>query len=140
MFNDYESIAQIAPGGDFFETEHDQLRQPAPARWAAWPTIGCDASGKSPPARRCPMYIGRRNVEGGGRQQSFANDGVPRRGRRAWRDQRGLGLRRVGAVLDRAAAEHVTLNYFVDDRVVTRALDVHVVGGVPTCQSVIDGT
>ncbi len=41
------------------------------------------------------MYIGRRNVEGGGRQQSFANNsfrvgcGCPRR------DQRWLGLRRL---------------------------------------------
>ena len=32
MFNDYESVAQIAPSGNFGDTTTDQLRQPVPAR------------------------------------------------------------------------------------------------------------
>ena len=31
MFNDYESVAQIAPGGNFFNSATHQLRQPVPA-------------------------------------------------------------------------------------------------------------
>jgi outer membrane receptor protein involved in Fe transport len=68
-FTDYESIAQIAPGGLFFETSTINCDNPLiPA--GILPTIGCDAVG---PTDSVPFYIGRRNVEGGGRQQSFAN-------------------------------------------------------------------
>ena len=100
MFNDYESVAQIAPSRQLLRHRHDQLRQPVPAGEQP----GDDrlrTRRKSRPATDVPMYIGRRNVEGGGRQQSFANNsfravaGV----RGAIND--GLGLRRLGAVLER---------------------------------------
>ena len=46
------------------------------------------------------MLIGRRNVEGGGRQDTFHNDRVPRCGRHPRRNLRELGLRRERAVLE----------------------------------------
>ena len=122
MFNDYESIAQIAPGGTFGETSVDQLRQSADARRTCCATIGCDAGGDCG-QHAVPLFIGRRNVEGGGRQQSFANKTFRMVVGRPWRHQRRLGLRRVGAVLDRVRARNSTLNYFQIDRV-ARALDV----------------
>jgi outer membrane receptor protein involved in Fe transport len=71
MFNDYESIAQIAPGGNFFNTTSINCDNPLLPPGSLG-TIGCDpaavAAGTS-----VPFYIGRRNVEGGGRQSSFAN-------------------------------------------------------------------
>ena len=84
------------------------------------------------------MYIGRRNVEGGGRQQQFSQQGY-----------RGVvGLRGainevwdydVSAQYSSGVGNVVTANYFVEDRI-ERALDVVSVAGVPTCQSVIDGS
>lgn len=72
MFTDYRSIAQIAPGGIFIgDTSTINCDNPfiPTANLAA---IGCTpaliASGGS-----TTMYIGRRNTEGGGRQQSFRN-------------------------------------------------------------------
>ncbi len=84
------------------------------------------------------MYILRRNVEGGGRQQSFANNsfrsvaGV----RGAINDGWGYD---VSAQYSSVAANSSTLNYFVIERL-QRALLVDDVGGVPTCRSVIDGS
>ena len=67
MYSDYESVAQIAPGGAFFDTSTINCDNPLlSAQQAA--TIGCDAAA----IRQAPsftLYIGRRNVEGGGRQQ-----------------------------------------------------------------------
>ena len=62
-----------------------------------------------------PMYIGRRNVEGGGRQQSFANDsfrvvaGVRGAINEAW----GYD---VSAQYSSVSANTATLNYFVAPR------------------------
>ena len=86
------------------------------------------------------MYIGRRNVEGGGRQQSFANTSF-----RTVAGVRGaindaLGLRRLGAVLERSPPTTSTLNYFVMTAPGARAGRRRRRRGVPTCQSVIDGT
>ena len=84
------------------------------------------------------MYIGRRNVEGGGRQQSFSNSsfravtGVRGAINEAW----GYD---VAAQYSSVAPNAPTFNYFVTNRL-QRALNVVDVGGVPTCQSVIDGT
>jgi len=136
MFNDYQSIAQIAPSGDFFETTTINCDNPLlPAGILG--TIGCDA-GAIAAGTSVPMYIGRRNVEGGGRQQSFANStfravaGVRGAINEAW----GYD---VSAQYSQGSGTAATLNYYVTPRV-ARALDVHDVGGVPTCQSVIDGT
>ncbi len=136
MFNDYESIAQIAPGGDFGDTTTINCDNPLFPQ-ANLATIGCGpaeiAAGTS-----VPMYILRRNVEGGGRQQSFANSsfrvvaGVRGAINEAW----GYD---ASAQYSTTTADAATRNYFVIQRL-QRALDVIDVGGVPTCRSVVDGS
>jgi outer membrane receptor protein involved in Fe transport len=134
MFNDYESVAQIAPSGNFFSTGSIRCNHPfLPVE--NLDDIGCDAAAI---ANGTPvtMYIGRRNVEGGGRQQTFANSsfravaGV----RGAINDGWGYD---VSAQYSSNSVNTGTENYFVVNRL-QRALDVVVVDGVPTCQSVID--
>ncbi len=136
MFNDYESIAQIAPSGDFFETGTINCGNPLlPAGILG--TIGCDA-GAIAADTSVPMYIGRRNVEGGGRQQSFANNsfravaGVRGAINEAW----GYD---VSAQYANVRSNTATLNYIVTSRA-AKAIDVVDVGGVPTCRSVVDGS
>jgi outer membrane receptor protein involved in Fe transport len=136
MFNDYESIAQIAPSGNFFETATINCDNPfLPVNSLA--TIGCGPA-EVAAGTDVPFYIGRRNVEGGGRQQSFANStfraiaGV----RGAINDAWGYD---VSAQYSQGQGTAATLNYYVTPRV-QRALDVVDVGGVPTCQSVLDGS
>jgi len=136
MFSDYESVAQIAPGGNFGDTTTINCDNPLFPQ-GSLATIGCGpaeiAAGTS-----VPMYILRRNVEGGGRQASFANSsfrivgGVRGAINEAW----GYD---VSAQYSTTTADASTLNYFVINRM-QNALDVRDVGGVPTCQSVIDGT
>src|SRR5688572_21481417 len=136
MFNDYESIAQVAPGGNFFNSSTINCDNPfLPADSLA--TIGCGPA-EIAAGTDVTMYIGRRNVEGGGRQQSFANNsfralaGV----RGAINDGWGYD---VSAQYSSVSANTSTLNYFVKSRI-TRSLDVIDVGGVPTCRSVLDGS
>jgi hypothetical protein len=136
MFTDYTSVAQIAPSGNFFDTTTIKCNNPfLPAANLA--AIGCGPA-EIAAGTAVPMYIGRRNVEGGGRQQSFANSsfrtvaGV----RGAINDAWGYD---VSAQYSSSGIDASTLNYFVTPRL-RRALDVVDVGGVPTCQSVIDGT
>ena len=83
MFTDYQSHAQIAPSGDFFSTNTINCANPllSAQQLAA---IGCTAAlilANTPVA----LYIGRRNVEGGGRQDqrelwSYRTIGHPRFG------------------------------------------------------------
>jgi iron complex outermembrane receptor protein len=136
MFTDYESVAQIAPGGVFFETSTINCDNPLlPA--GVLPTIGCDA-GAIASGASVPFYIGRRNVEGGGRQQSFANSTfrVVAGLRGAINDAWGYD---VSAQYSQGSGTATTLNNFDNNRVVN-ALNAVDVGGVPTCQSVIDGS
>ncbi len=136
MFNDYESIAQVAPTGNFFDTPTINCDNPLlPA--ANLGDIGCTpaaiANGDS-----VTLYIGRRNVEGGGRQQSFANNSF-----RALAGVRGAisdaWSYDVSGQYSSVSSNQATLNYFLLDRML-RALDVVDVGGVPTCRSVVDGS
>ena len=144
MFNDYESIAQIAPGGEFFGEQTFQINcdNPMLSRAAA----GDDRMHAAPIATATrPMYIGRRNVEGGGRQDTFHNTGF-----------RGVvGIR--GAISENwdydASAQYSkgnfagrTLNRFVLERS-QRAIDVVIdpdpesaTFGQPVCRSVLDGS
>src|SRR5688572_15784204 len=136
MFNDYESVAQVAPGGNFFDTNSINCGNPLiPA--GALPVIGCDAAAIANDDA-VSMYIGRRNVEGGGRIDDFSNSSF----------RLVAGLRGaiddawsydVSAQYSDQTAINLDLNFFAKDRLV-RALDVIDVGGVPTCRSVVDGT
>ena len=153
MFNDYESVAQIAPSGNFFETSSINCDNPYLPVDSLASLINTDADGNviascdpSSPvfADSITMYIGRRNVEGGGRQQSFANStfrmvaGV----RGAINDGWGYD---VSAQYSSGSGTAKTLNYFVTPRIV-RSLDVildpdpeSATFNTPQCRSALDG-
>ena len=142
MFTDYKSIAQIAPGGNFFDTTSINCDNPLLSGQQSG-AIGCGVAVDPDPGTPgnqavVPLYIGRRNVEGGGRQQSFENSSF----------RMLVGVR--GAISDawdydasvqysKVKADQSTNNYFQKTRL-TRALDVIDQGGVPTCRSVVDGS
>lgn len=131
MFTDYRSIAQIAPGGIFFDSSSINCDNPfLPAgRLAA---IGCTpalvASGGS-----TTMYIGRRNTEGGGRQQSFSNTSF-----RAIVGARGAISENwdydVSFQRSTVKANSETLNYFVIDRIAKSLDAVRLPSGQIVCR------
>jgi len=136
MFTDYESIAQIAPGGVFFETNTVPCDNPLlPVNSLA--DIGCGPA-EVANGDFVTMYIGRRNVEGGGRQSVFATNSyrIVAGLRGAINDAWGYD---VSAQFSQGTGSDTTLNNFQKDRVF-KALDVNLVDGVPTCQSVVDAT
>ena len=72
MFNDYESTAQIAPGGEFVGEQTFTINCDNPMLSAS--AAGDDRHAPAP-TDTVDMLIGRRNVEGGGRQDTFHNTG-----------------------------------------------------------------
>ena len=136
MFTDVRSVAQIAPGGIFFDTSTINCDNPFLSAQQAG-AIGCTpamiAAGDA-----TALYIGRRNVEGGGRQQDFHNSSF--RGLVGTRGAIAEGWNYdVSVQFSRTSATARTLNYFAIPKM-QRALDVIDVNGVPTCRSVVDGT
>ncbi len=151
MFSDYRSVAQIAPSGNFFNTPTINCDNPLLSAVQAT-AIGCGAAALAAsttinPAtgqpyladpNRIPFYIGRRNVEGGGRQDNLN-----------YTSYRGVvGVRGeitpgwdydIAAQYSRVILSRVFSNDFSVTRL-GRALDVVNVGGTPTCRSVVDGT
>ena len=132
QFMDDRTKAQIAPSGAFFVTDTLNCSNAflSAQQFAA---IGCTS-----PTDTVPLYIGRRNVEGGFRHDDLTHTSY-----------RGLGGVR-GAVNDawrydafvniaRTSLDEVYHNDLSTTRI-TRALDVVDVDGAPTCQSVIDGS
>ena len=86
MFSDYESTAQIAPGGAFGETGSVNCNNPLMSAQQT-EAIGCSLAAANPEfalspddpltpenEAEVPFYILRRNVEGGGRQDTFSTD------------------------------------------------------------------
>jgi len=136
MFSDYKSVAQIAPSGNFFSTPDINCDNPllsASQRTA----IGCSAADVTAGNRRT-LYIGRRNVEGGGRQDTLGYESY--RGVVGIRGELTEGWNYdVAAQFSRVNMSRVYLNDFSTTRL-GRALDVVSVGGVPTCRSVVNGT
>jgi iron complex outermembrane receptor protein len=136
MFTDYSTVAQIAPSGNFFSTGTINCGNPLlSAQQAA--TIGCDA-GEIAADTDTALYIGRRNVEGGGRQDDLRYQSF----------RMVLGLRGqlndawsydVATQYSRVQLSRIYRNDFSTTRL-GRALDVVSVGGTPTCRSVVDGT
>ncbi len=138
MFMDYSSIAQIAPSGNFFSTSTINCDNPLlSASQAA--AIGCSATEIASGAST-DLYIGRRNVEGGGRRDNL--------GYQTYRGVIGLQGELVGAPAWNydisAQYAQVTLNRAYTNEFLTsrlnRALDVVSDNGVPTCRSVVNGT
>jgi iron complex outermembrane recepter protein len=146
MFTDVKSVAQIAPGGIFIgDTSTINCDNPFLSAQQAQ-TIGCGAPAQAAFAagliadpNRVPMYIGRRNVEGGGRQQDFHNSSF--RGLIGSRGDIAEGWTYDASVqFSRTSANQRTLNYFSLTKV-NNALDaVRDGNGNITCRSVVDGT
>ena len=158
MYTNYRSVAQIAPGGIFFDSSTINCDNPFLSAQQAQ-SLGCGAAAQAAattinPAtitpdnpggdpfladpNIVPLYIGRRNVEGGGRQQSFRN--AMFRGLVGVRgDISPMWQYDVSGQFSSTSVNTETRNYFVIDRIL-RALDVVDVNGTPTCRSVVDGT
>ena len=139
MFTDYRSTAQIAPGGIFFGSNTYSISCANPLLSAQQATsIGCGTARIIADGNRVNMFVGRRNVEGGGRQQDFHNSsfrglvGVKGKISESWDYD-------VSGQFSRVSADQLTKNYFVNERI-TRALDVVSTPNGPACQSVVDGT
>jgi len=136
MFSDYKSVAQIAPSGNFFSTPDINCGNPLLGAQQRT-TIGCTAADVLADNRRT-LYIGRRNVEGGGRQDTLGYESY--RGVVGIRGELTEGWNYdVAAQFSRVNMSRVYLNDFSTTRL-GRALDVVSVGGVPTCRSVVNGT
>jgi iron complex outermembrane recepter protein len=136
MFSDYRSVSQIAPSGNFFSTASINCGNPLLSAAQAL-AIGCDA-GEIAADTPTTLYVGRRNVEGGGRQDDLN-----------YTSYRGvLGVRGeiapgwdydIAAQYSRVALARTYMNDFSTTRL-GRALDVVNVAGTPTCRSVVNGT
>ncbi len=150
MFSDYQSVAQVAPSGNFFSTASINCDNPllSAAQAAA---IGCGAPALAASItidpstgrpfladpNRVPLFIGRRNVEGGGRQDSLNHTSF--RGVVGVRGEIASGWNYdVAAQFSRVRLARTFLNDFSVTRL-GRALDVIDVGGVATCRSVVTG-
>ncbi|HEY4366447.1 MAG TPA: TonB-dependent receptor [Steroidobacteraceae bacterium] len=134
MFTDDRSVAQIAPGGIFLgDSTSINCDNPFLSGQQSG-LLGCTA-GDVTAGNSVPLYIGRRNVEGGGRQSDFHNTSF-----RIVLGSRGTIVNGwdydVSTQFSRTSADQKTLNYFSKTRI-TRALDVVDNGGVPTCRSAL---
>ncbi|GAA0638056.1 TonB-dependent receptor plug domain-containing protein [Brevundimonas lenta] len=134
MFSDYKSVAQIAPSGAFLG-DIITLSCDNPMLSAQQATqLGCTGVA----GQTVDTLIGRRNVEGGGRQDSLNYESY--RGVVGIRGEFTPGWNYdIAAQYSRVAMNRTYLNDFSNTRL-GRAFDVVDVGGVPTCQSVVDGT
>src|SRR5262249_25878513 len=159
MFTDYRSVAQIAPGGAFFNTATINCDNPFLSAQQAT-TIGCGAAAQlaattidpnsitaENPAGHTfladpnivPFYIGRRNVEGGGRQSQFHNQSfralVGSRGDIAdgWNYD-------VSVQFSRVTADNTNINDFVVPNLQNALHAVRDADGNIVCQSVVDGS
>ncbi len=136
MFSDYASNAQIAPSGNFFSTGDINCDNPLMSAQQS-STIGCTAADILA-GNRVPLYIGRRNVEGGGRSDSLNYTSY--RGVAGVRGELADGWNYdIAAQFSRVRLARVYENDFSVTRL-GRALDVIDVGGTPTCRSVVNGT
>ncbi|MEQ1864239.1 MAG: TonB-dependent receptor [Micropepsaceae bacterium] len=145
MFSDYETAAQIAPAGAFFDTSTINCGNPflsAGAFSAAQLTsVGCTPAAITANTS-VPFYIGRRNVEGGGRQSQ--------RGFETYRMSGGFrGEALPGVDYDlalqysRVRVNQSEANYFTIAKIknALNVVDTDPGPGVTaTCQSVIDGS
>ncbi|MCS6948275.1 MAG: hypothetical protein NZM12_11720, partial [Steroidobacteraceae bacterium] len=159
MYADNRTIAQIAPSGVFFNTSRINCGNPfLAAALAPDPMnpggpliplrqrIGCtpaqiaaDTGPTLDPANTVPFYIGRRNVEGGGRRYDHHTTA-----QRLVAGVRGMVAEGwnydVSVQFSRKTTNLLQTNDFSSRRV-RNALDViNNASGVPTCRSVINGS
>ncbi len=130
-FTDYNSIAQIAPGGAFGTVA--TVYGDNPLISASQKTL----LGLTTPTSTNDIVIQRRNIEGGGRQSQYSNTSF-----RTLAGVKGdIGNWSYDAFMQtsRVIYSQNEANYFSSTRL-ARALDVVNVGGVATCRSARDGT
>jgi outer membrane receptor protein involved in Fe transport len=137
MYTDYESVAQIAPGGNFFDSTVINCDNPLLSQGQR-DTLLCSAQDVADGVET-PLYIARRNIEGGGRQQRFENSSF-----RALLGVRGQITENwdydTSVQYSALIADQSANNYFHKTRL-TRSLDVIDDGaGNAVCRSVVDGT
>jgi iron complex outermembrane recepter protein len=132
MFNDYRSVAQIAPGGAFGTVATVGFDNPLLS--PAWRTnLGLTAAGQT-----TDIVVQRRNVEGGGRQSEFRNTsfrtlvGVKGDLSTNWTYDAFFSTAKV-------VYQQQESNYFSSARL-DRALDVVNVNGQAVCRSAQNGT
>jgi outer membrane receptor protein involved in Fe transport len=140
MYMNYNSTGQIAPGGIFFggPTVDINCSNPLMSTQQAH-AIGCTAPGPNSAQVIPSVYVGRRNVEGGGRQFTFANSsfrgifGVKGPISNSWTYD-------AFAQYSRTSADSANLNEFVNERI-GRAVDVVTspATGQPVCASTLPG-
>lgn len=136
MFADYSTVAQIAPSGNFFNTSTINCGNPLLSATQS-AAIGCSA-GDIAADNSVDMYIGRRNIEGGGRQDDLnlnsfrAVVGLRGEINSAWSYD-------VAGQFSKVRLSRIYRNEFSATRL-GRALDVVDVAGTPTCRSVVNGT
>ncbi len=132
-FMDYNTIAQIAPGGLFGVTF--EVRGDNPLLTQSWRTNLGLATNTA--ASTAEVTLLRRNVEGGGRQSSFRNTSY----RTVLGAKGDVGKWSYDAYMQtsKVVYQQSELNYFSTTRG-ERALDVLNVNGVATCRSVVNGT
>ena len=134
MFADDHSVGQIAPGGIFYGPQAVNCDNPLLNASELAAICGANAG----TATNVTLNIGRRNVEGGGRQSDFRHTsyrivtGLRGELNATWSYDSYL---QYGTTILQTSAN----NYFLNSRI-ARALIVKNVNGVPTCQSVIDGS
>ena len=132
QFMDDRTNAQIAPSGAFFVTDTLNCSNAflSAQQFAA---IGCTS-----PTDVLPLYIGRRNVEGGFRSDDITHTSYRGLGgirgdiNDTWSYDAFVNISRT--LLSEAYNNDLSITR------ITRALDVVNVDGVPTCQSAIDGS
>ena len=134
-FTDYNSVAQIAPGGLFGVTYN--VSADNPLLTPSWRTNIFGVP--NPPAGTAPEEVTllRRNVEGGGRQSDFRNTSY--RTVLGSKGEIGNWSYDVFMQTSKVVYQQTEKNYFSTTRG-QRALDVVNVNGVAVCRSVVDGS
>ena len=130
-FHDDLTVAQIAPGGAFIDLYSTTFENPLLS--ASWRT----ALGLTRPGQSVDFTMGRRNVEGGGRQSEYRNTSF--RSLLGVKGEVGKWSYDAYAIAARVIYSQTENNYFLSPRI-KNAMDVVSVGGVATCRSVVNGS
>ncbi len=141
MFMDDRTVAQIAPSGVFIDNAVYSVNCANPflsaselAAWCGGSTLGTTNTGGGGNGNGNSLYIGRRNVEGGPRQDDLEHTD--------WREVIGV-KGKINDVWEYDASYQYSIvnlseTYYndVSDTKINDAFDVVNVNGVPTCQVV----
>ena len=130
-FHDDLTVAQIAPGGAFIDAYSTTFENPLLS--ASWR----NALGLTAPGQTVEFTMGRRNVEGGGRQSEYRNSSY--RSLLGVKGDVGNWSYDVYGIASKVIYSQNENNYFLTPRI-KNAMDVVSVNGVATCRSVVNGS